>query len=96
VILAVNGEIYNHKEIRKRYAGKYAFKTQSDCEVILPLYQEKGPALLEDLSGIFAFALYDKKNDVYLIGRDHIGIIPLYQGWDENGRYYVASELKSL
>ena len=96
VILAVNGEIYNHKEIRKRFAGKYAFKTQSDCEVILPLYMEKGPALLEELSGIFAFALYDKGNDVYLIGRDHIGIIPLYQGWDENGRYYVASELKSL
>ncbi|AEE16135.1 asparagine synthase B [Treponema brennaborense] len=96
VILAVNGEIYNHQEIRKRYEGRYTFKTQSDCEVILPLYQEKGAAFLEDLSGIFAFALYDKQNDVYLVARDHIGIIPLYQGWDEDGRYYVASELKAL
>lgn len=96
VILAVNGEIYNHRDIRARYDGKYAFKTQSDCEVILPLYQEKGISFFEDLNGIFAFALYDAAKDVYLIGRDHIGIIPLYQGWDASGRYYVASELKSL
>jgi asparagine synthase (glutamine-hydrolysing) len=96
VILAVNGEIYNHRDIRARYAGKYTFKTQSDCEVLLPLYQEKGPNFLEDLNGIFAFALYDAKKDAYLVGRDHIGIVPLYQGWDEDGRYYVASELKAL
>ncbi|WP_059369475.1 asparagine synthase B [Treponema endosymbiont of Eucomonympha sp.] len=96
VILAVNGEIYNHQDIRRRYADSYGFKTQSDCEVILPLYQEKGASFLEDLNGIFAFALYDRKNDAYLVGRDHIGIIPLYQGWDEDGRYYVASELKAL
>ncbi len=96
VILAVNGEIYNHKEIRARYAGRYEFKTQSDCEVILPLYKEKGTAFLEDLSGIFAFALYDSTKDAYLIGRDEIGVIPLYQGWDKSGRYYVASELKAL
>lgn len=96
IILAVNGEIYNHQEIRRIYAGKYQFKTQSDCEVILPLYKEKGVNFLEDLSGIFAFALYDSEKDVYLIGRDEIGVIPLYQGWDKNGRYYVASELKSL
>ena len=96
VILAVNGEIYNHKDIRAQYAGKYAFKTQSDCEVILPLYQDKGADFLEDLSGIFAFALYDSKKDLYIIGRDEIGVIPLYQGWDVDGRYYVASELKAL
>ena len=96
IILAVNGEIYNHQEIRKQYAGKYKFKTQSDCEVILPLYKDKGVNFLEDLSGIFAFALYDSEKDVYLIGRDEIGVIPLYQGWDKNGRYYVASELKAL
>ncbi len=96
IILAVNGEIYNHKDIRNRFAGKYNFKTQSDCEVILPLYKEKGVDFLEDLSGIFAFALYDSEKDVYLIGRDQIGVIPLYQGWDKQGRYYVASELKSL
>lgn len=96
IILAVNGEIYNHQEIRRRYAGKYDFKTMSDCEVILPLYKEKGVDFLEDISGIFAFALYDSEKDVYLIGRDEIGVIPLYQGWDKNGRYYVASELKAL
>jgi len=96
VILAVNGEIYNHKDIRKQFEGKYNFKTQSDCEVIIPLYQEKGVKFLEDLCGDYAFALYDKKNDAYLIGRDPIGIVPLYQGWDPDGRYYVASELKAL
>ncbi len=66
VVLAVNGEIYNHQQIRKKYEGVYAFQTQSDCEVILALYQEKGPDFLEDLNGIFAFALYDQKKDVYL------------------------------
>ena len=96
VILAVNGEIYNHRKIRERYKGKYNFKTQSDCEVIIPLYQEMGAGFLEELSGIFAFALYDSKNDAYLVGRDEIGVIPLYQGWDSEGRYYVASELKAL
>ncbi len=94
--LAVNGEIYNHKEIRAKYEGKYEFLTQSDCEVILALYRDKGPDFLEELNGIFAFALYDIENDCYLIGRDHIGIIPLYQGWDDEGRFYVASELKAL
>ncbi|MFA6857712.1 MAG: asparagine synthase B [Treponema sp.] len=96
VILAVNGEIYNHKDIRKHFEGKYNFKTQSDCEVIIPLYQEKGTAFFEDLCGDYAFALYDKAKDVYLVGRDPIGIVPLYQGWDKEGRYYVASELKAL
>ena len=96
IILAVNGEIYNQKDIRKHFEGKYAFKTQSDCETIIPLYLEKGPALFEDLAGDYAFALYDKAKDVYLVGRDPIGIVPLYQGWDKEGRYYVASELKAL
>lgn len=95
-ILAVNGEIYNHKEIRARYADKFNFQTDSDCEVILALYQELGEDLLEELSGIFAFVLYDEEKDKYLIGRDHIGIIPLYQGYDEHGNYYVASEMKAL
>jgi len=96
VILAVNGEIYNHQELRAKFAGKYNFKTQSDCEVIIPLYQEKGVDFFEDLSGIFAFALYDSEKDLYVIGRDEIGVIPLYQGWDKDSRYYVASELKAL
>jgi asparagine synthase (glutamine-hydrolysing) len=96
VVLAVNGEIYNHQDIRDRQAGLYEFKTKSDCEVILSLYIEKGVNFLEDLNGIFAFALYDEKDDSYLIARDHIGIIPLYIGRDEAGKFYVASELKAL
>ncbi|UTT84205.1 asparagine synthase B [Vibrio pelagius] len=95
-ILAVNGEIYNHKELRARYQDKYEFQTDSDCEVILALYQELGADLLEELNGIFAFVLYDEEKDEYLVGRDHIGIIPLYQGYDEHGNYYVASEMKAL
>ncbi|MDR1632013.1 MAG: asparagine synthase B [Dysgonamonadaceae bacterium] len=96
VVLAVNGEIYNHADIRERQAGMYQFKTKSDCEVILSLYMEKGVTFLEDLNGIFAFALYDSRDNSYFIARDHIGIIPLYMGWDNDGTFYVASELKSL
>jgi asparagine synthase (glutamine-hydrolysing) len=96
LVLAVNGEIYNHLEIRKRLSDSYEFLTHSDCEVILALYREKGPDFIEDLNGIFAFALYDIEKDVYMVARDHIGIIPLYQGWDKSGNYYVASELKAL
>ncbi|MDR3109313.1 MAG: asparagine synthase B [Planctomycetaceae bacterium] len=96
VVLAVNGEIYNHQIIRERQAKSYQFKTKSDCEVILSLYQEMGVKCVEELSGIFAFALYDETNDAYLIARDHIGIIPLYMGWDKAGTFYVASELKAL
>lgn len=96
IILAVNGEIYNHQEIRDRQAGTYQFRTKSDCEVILSLYKEKGIDFLEDLNGIFAFALYDSEKDSYLIARDPIGVIPLYMGWDESGALYVASEMKCL
>ncbi len=95
-VLAVNGEIYNHQEIRRRYAGKYDFRTGSDCEVILALYRDKGPDFLEELSGIFAFALYDVERDAFLIARDPIGVIPLYIGYDPDGKIYVASELKAL
>ncbi len=96
LILAVNGEIYNHEDIRKQINSSYEFLTQSDCEVILALYRKKGVNFLEDLSGIFAFALYDRENDAYLISRDQIGVMPLYMGWDEFGDFYVASELKAL
>lgn len=101
IILAVNGEIYNHKKLREEFASSYKFRTQSDCEVIIPLYKKfksagNFSAMIEKLSGIFAFALYDSEDDTYLIGRDEIGVIPLYQGWDKAGRYYVASELKAL
>ncbi len=95
-VLAVNGEIYNHQEMRRRFAGKYEFLTGSDCEVILALYREKGIGFLEDLSGIFAFVLYDEERDEFLIARDPIGVIPLYIGYDADGKVYVASELKAL
>lgn len=95
VALAVNGEIYNHQELRSEFPD-YEFLTQSDCEVILALYRRDGKNFLEKLNGIFAFALYEEENDAYLIGRDHMGIVPLYMGWDKNGSFYVASELKSL
>lgn len=95
-ILAANGEIYNHREIRAQYAGQYEFQTGSDCEVILALYQDKGIHFLEDLNGIFAFALYDEEKDDFLIARDPIGVIPLYIGKDTDGKVYVASELKAL
>ncbi|MBT8267301.1 MAG: asparagine synthase B [Bacteroidia bacterium] len=96
LILAANGEIYNHRELRGQLKGKYEFKTQSDCEVILALYQEKGVDFIDDMNGIFGFALYDVKADTYFVARDHMGIIPLYIGWDKKGTFYVASELKAL
>lgn len=96
LVLAANGEIYNHRELRKPFEGKYQFSTQSDCEVILALYQEKGPDFIDELNGIFGFALYDSSKNEYFIARDHMGIIPLYIGWDKNGTFYVASELKAL
>ncbi|AQX09747.1 asparagine synthase B [Elizabethkingia ursingii] len=95
LVLAVNGEIYNHLELRKEFP-EYEFQTQSDCEVILALYQKHGKDFLEKLNGIFAFALYDIEKGTYLISRDHMGIIPLYRGWDVHGNFYVASELKAL
>jgi len=96
LILAANGEIYNHVELRKKFSDDYFFTTASDCEVILALYQKMGKDFINHLNGIFAFAIYDSITDQYLIARDHMGIIPLYMGWDSNGTFYVASELKSL
>ncbi len=96
LILAANGEIYNHRELRKQFSDTYHFKTESDCEVILALYQKKGAAFLDELNGIFGFAIYDTEKDSYFVARDHMGIIPLYMGWDKNGTFYVASELKAL
>ena len=104
-VLAVNGEIYNHQDIRKDFAGRYPYQTGSDCEVILSLYRQwrddgadasRLPQLIERLSGIFAFALYDADLDAFLIARDPIGVIPLYIGYDKEGHVYVASELKAL
>ena len=96
LILAANGEIYNHRELRKQFEGKYNFQTESDCEVILALYKEKGVHFIDEMNGIFGFAIYDVEKDEYFVARDHMGIIPLYMGWDANGTFYVASELKAL
>ncbi|VAW12837.1 Asparagine synthetase [glutamine-hydrolyzing] [hydrothermal vent metagenome] len=96
LILAANGEIYNHRALRKQFEGTYDFQTESDCEVILALYKEKGTAFLDEMNGIFGFAIYDTEKDEYFIARDHMGIIPLYMGWNQNGTFYVASELKAL
>lgn len=95
LILAANGEIYNHRSLRKQFPD-YKFQTESDCEVILALYQEKGVDFIDEMNGIFGFAIYDVEKDEYFIARDHMGIIPLYIGWDQNGTFYVASELKAL
>ena len=96
LVLAANGEIYNHMELRGQFEGTYNFQTKSDCEVILALYKEKGSSFLDELNGIFGFAIYDVEQDEYLIARDHMWIIPLYMGWDKDGTFYVASELKAL
>lgn len=95
-VLAVNGEIYNHQAIRESLSGEYEFQTGSDCEVILALYEKKGIDFLEDINGIYAFALYDESQDAFLVARDPIGVIPLYIGHDADGTVYVASELKAL
>jgi len=95
-VLSVNGEIYNHVQLRKKLKHKHAWQTKSDCEVILYLYEEYGEKFLDMLSGIFAFALYDKQTGDYLVARDHMGIVPLYIGWDKHGATYVASEMKAL
>src|SRR5690606_22337891 len=95
LVLAVNGEIYNHQELRAQFPD-YEFQTETDSEVLLALYKKKGPSFLDELNGIFAFAIYDVEKNEYFIARDHIGIIPLYIGWDDKGAFYVASELKAL
>ena len=96
LVLAANGEIYNHKELRKTLKNDYEFQTESDCEIILALYKERGVDFVGELNGIFGFALYDTEKDEYFIARDHMGIIPLYMGWDLHGTFYVGSELKAL
>ena len=96
LILAANGEIYNHRALRSTCDLEYQFQTESDCEVILALYEKEGKDFVKKLNGIFAFAIYDQEQDEYFIARDHMGIIPLYMGWDGDGTFYVASELKAL
>jgi asparagine synthase (glutamine-hydrolysing) len=96
LVLSVNGEIYNHKDLESELHIDYEFLTKSDCEIILALYREKGVNFLDDLNGIFAFILYDNDSGDYFIARDHMGIVPLYTGYDEHGNFYVASEMKAL
>jgi asparagine synthase (glutamine-hydrolysing) len=96
-VLAVNGEIYNHQELRRGLRESHDFQTLSDCEVILYLYDELQPKdFLNRMNGIFAFVLYDPKRETFLIARDPIGVVPLYVGWDRQEHLYVASEMKAL
>ena len=95
-VLAANGEIYNHNELRDEIGNKYNFLTKSDCEVIIALFDKKRENFIDDLNGIFGFVIYDKLENEFLIARDHIGIIPLYMGWDNDDTLYIASELKAL
>jgi asparagine synthase (glutamine-hydrolysing) len=88
-----NGEIYNFKNIRNQLVSKYPFKTHSDSEVILNLFQEKGPDCVRDLDGMFAFALYHE--DQFMLARDPIGIKPLYYGYKDN-HFYFSSELGAM
>ena len=96
VALAVNGEIYNHKALAAGLKEPYAFQTHSDCEIILALYTQRGEDFVDALQGMFAFVLYDDKHKTYMIARDHLGIVPLYTGYDEHGNFYVSSELKAI
>lgn len=95
-VLAVNGEIYNHRELEAALTLPYDFQTRSDCEVILALYAQEGSAFLDRLNGIFAFVLHDAGANRYIVARDHMGIVPLYTGHDDEGRFHVASEMKAL
>ena len=95
-VLCVNGEIYNHQELRSFLSGQHNFKTASDCEILIYLYEEQGVDFLRALNGIFAFVLYDRQHNSYLIARDAIGVVPLYYGHDDEGNLYVASELKAI
>jgi len=95
-VLAVNGEIYNHKALEAALDLPYTFSTASDCEVILALYDERGTDFLDELNGIFAFVLYDAEEGRYVVARDPLGVVPLYTGRDARGTFYVASEMKAL
>ncbi|WP_306589455.1 asparagine synthase B [Geothrix sp. 21YS21S-4] len=96
-VLAVNGEIYNHRDLQRGLREAHNFRTASDCEVILYLYDELPPRdFLNRMNGIFAFVLHDPKRETFLIARDPIGVVPLYLGWDRDGHLYAASEMKAL
>ena len=96
LVLAVNGEIYNHKALASQYTPNYQFQTASDCEIIIPMFEKHGSDFIDKLQGMFAFCLYNAADNSYLVARDHMGIIPLYTGYDVDGNFYVASEMKAL
>ncbi|MBC7991133.1 MAG: asparagine synthase B [Luteimonas sp.] len=98
LVLAVNGEIYNHRDLEHSLAHAYAMQTGSDCEVINALYRDDADigAWLNRLNGIFAFALWDESRQRCVIARDPIGVCPMYWGHDADGRLWVASEMKAL
>lgn len=95
-VLCANGEIYNHRELSASIPENYPFQTKSDCEVILPLYKKYGAKFLDQLHGMFAFVVYDARQNSYLVARDSIGIVPLYYGKDQSGQLFVSSEMKAL
>ncbi len=95
-VLVANGEIYNYTDLRQQLTKEHAWKTKSDCEVLLYLYEEFGPAFLQKVNGIFSFIIHDPAHDDYLIARDHMGVCPLYIGWGADGMVHVASEMKAL
>ena len=96
LVLSVNGEIYNHLTFRKEFSNTYQFRSKSDCEVILPLFKKYGPKFIDKLNGIFSFAIYNIISKEYFIARDHLGIVPLYMGWDDQDRFFISSEMKAL
>jgi asparagine synthase (glutamine-hydrolysing) len=94
--LVCNGEIYNYRELRSRLAREgYPFRTGSDCEVIIALYERYGEKLVDHLRGMFAFALWDDRKGQLLAARDHLGQKPFYYVHDERG-FACASEIKAL
>ncbi|CAA6654745.1 unnamed protein product [Spirodela intermedia] len=95
IIVTVNGEIYNHEELRKSLPS-HKFRTGSDCDVIAHLYEEHGENFIDMLDGIFSFVLLDKRNNTFLAARDAIGVTPLYIGWGLDGSVWISSEMKGL
>ncbi|MBA0615314.1 hypothetical protein Godav_015468, partial [Gossypium davidsonii] len=95
IVVTVNGEIYNHEELRKKLAH-HKFRTGSDCDVIAHLYEEYGEDFVDMLDGIFSFVLLDTRDNSFVVARDAIGVTSLYIGWGLDGSVWISSELKGL
>ena len=97
IILSVNGEIYNHQGLKDIVIqGGYNFRTNSDCEVIIPLYQKFWTPFVNMLDGVFSFFLYDKESRDFFVARDPIGVNPLYYAENDLGEICFASEMKAI